>query len=139
MVQRLMHKKPRWHSTVYTTGITGIRDAENAWHVQKYLCAQGTTALQALYRTLTRPIFGEKPCPFCDNQSTEPSHFEHFVTCHSPFVGPEFIVELLASHDLEPCPTVWARWCKWRFGSKGLVFLGMLPLPHRQKRPSWLS
>ena len=37
----------------------------------------------------------------------------HFVTCHSPFVGPEFIVELLASHDPEPCPTVWARWCKW--------------------------
>ena len=54
--------------------------------------AQGTAALQALYRTLTRPSFGEKPCPFCDNQS----HFEHFITCHTSFVSPEFIVELLA-------------------------------------------
>ena len=79
-------------------------------------------ALQALYRTLTRPIFGEKPCPFCDNQSTKLSHFEHFITRHSPFVGPEFIVELLASHDLEPCPTVWARWCKWRFWQQGISF-----------------
>ena len=66
--------------------------------------AQGTTALQDLYRTLT----SEKPCPFCDNQSTELSHFEHFVTCHSPFVSPEFIVELLAreSTDILYMPSI---------------------------------
>ena len=63
--------------------------------------AQGTTALQALYCTLTRPSFGQKPCPFCDNQSTELSHFEHFVTCHTPFVSPEFIVELLARESTD--------------------------------------
>ena len=40
---------------------------------------QGTAALQALYRTLTRPSFSQKPCPFCNNHSTEPSHFEHFI------------------------------------------------------------
>ena len=57
--------------------------------------AQGTAALQALYRTLTRPSFGQKPCPFCDDHFTEPSHFEHFITCHTPFVSSEFIVELL--------------------------------------------
>ena len=57
---------------------------------------QGTAALQAIYRTL-----GEKPCPFCDNQSTKLSHFEHFVTCHSPFVSPEFIVELLARESTD--------------------------------------
>ena len=32
----------------------------------------------------TRPSFGQKPCPFCNNHSTEPSHFEHFITCHTP-------------------------------------------------------
>ena len=32
-----MQKKPTWHSIMYTTGITGIQNAENAWHVQKYL------------------------------------------------------------------------------------------------------
>ena len=57
--------------------------------------AQGTPALQALYLTLTRPSFGQEPCPFCDDHSTEPSHFEHFITCHTPFVSFEFIVELL--------------------------------------------
>ena len=32
---------------------------------------QDTAALQALYRTLTRPSFGQKPCPFCNNHSTQ--------------------------------------------------------------------
>ena len=73
--------------------------------------AQGTAALQALYRTLTRPSFGQEPCPFCDSHSTEPSHFEHFITCHTPFVSSEFIVELFrestdifvhAKHFLHP-------------------------------------
>ena len=45
---------------------------------------QGTTALQALYHTLTRPSFGQKPCRFCDNHSTKLFHFEHFITCHTP-------------------------------------------------------
>ena len=39
--------------------------------------AQGPAAPQALYHTLTRPNFGQKPCPVCNNQSTEPYHFEH--------------------------------------------------------------
>jgi len=33
----------------------------------------------------------------CDNQTAELSHFEHFITCHSPLVSSESIVELLAS------------------------------------------
>jgi len=63
--------------------------------------AQGTPSLQALYHTLTRPSFGEKPCSFCDNQSTEQSHFEHFITCHTPFASPEFIVELLVRESTD--------------------------------------
>jgi len=57
----------------------------------------GTDALQSLYHSLTRPNVGTKPCPFRDNQTAEFSHFEHFITCHSPLVSSEFIVELLAS------------------------------------------
>ena len=57
--------------------------------------SRGTDALQSLYRTLTRPNIGTKPC-HCDNQTAELSHFEHFITCHSPLVSSEFIVELLA-------------------------------------------
>jgi len=57
---------------------------------------RGMDALQSLYRTLTRPNIGTKPCPLCDNQTAELSHFEHFITCHSPLVSSEFIVGLLA-------------------------------------------
>ena len=57
---------------------------------------RGTDALQSLYRTLTRPNIGIKPCPLCDNQTAELSYFEHFINCHSPLVSSEFIVELLA-------------------------------------------
>ena len=42
------------------------------------------------------PNIGTKPCPLCDNQTAELSHFEHFINCHSPLVSSEFIVELLA-------------------------------------------
>ena len=52
--------------------------------------AQGTAALQALYHILTRPSFGQKPCPFCNNHSTELSHFKHFFTCHTLFVSSGF-------------------------------------------------
>ena len=26
----------------------------------------------------------------------------------------------LVHHDPEPCPTVWARWCEWRFWQQGM-------------------
>ena len=45
--------------------------------------------LQALYRTLTRP--SQKPCPVCDKQSNEPSHFKHYHLSHT-FVSSEFII-----------------------------------------------
>jgi len=38
--------------------------------------------------------------PVCDCQSVEHSHFEHFVTCCSPFVSPEFVVELVGMRAL---------------------------------------
>jgi len=34
------------------------------------------------------------------------SHYEHFATCHSPFVSPEFIIELLVSESID-----FLYWC----------------------------
>jgi len=44
--------------------------------------SRGTDALHSLYRTLSRPNVGTKPCPLGDNQTAELSHFERFITCH---------------------------------------------------------
>ena len=46
---------------------------------------RGTTPLQALFYTLTRPrIGGQSACPLCETQQAESSPFEYFVTCHTP-------------------------------------------------------
>ena len=60
---------------------------------------RGTAALQALFRTLTRPTFGQNTCPVCKTQQTEISHFEHFVTCHTPITTSEFVIDLLTTES----------------------------------------
>ena len=60
---------------------------------------RGTAALQALFRTLTRPTFGQNTCPVCKTQQTEISHFEHFVTCHTPITSSEFVIDLLTTES----------------------------------------
>ena len=56
---------------------------------------RGTAALQALFRTLTRPTIGQNTCPVCKTQQAEISHFEQFVTCHTPIASSEFVIYLL--------------------------------------------
>ena len=35
--------------------------------------------------------------------------------------GREPVLQLyLVHHDPEPCPTIWARWCEWRFWQQGM-------------------
>jgi len=59
---------------------------------------RGTVSLQAIYRTLTRPTFGQTPCPHCDIQQVEQSYFEHFISNHTPISNPDFFVNLLVTH-----------------------------------------
>ena len=84
-------------STALAASIANRISWPKLWDMALDHGSRGTDALQSLYRTLTRPNVGTKPCPLCDNQTAELSHFEHFITCHSPLVSSEFIVELLAS------------------------------------------
>ena len=46
--------------------------------------AQSTAALQALYRALTRPGFGQEPCPFCNDHSTKLEVFREDIP-HAQF------------------------------------------------------
>jgi hypothetical protein len=43
----------------------------------------GTASLQALFRELTRPEFGSKPCHRCDIDQLSGPYFNHFLSSHS--------------------------------------------------------
>ena len=60
----------------------------------------GTTALQNLYRELTRPSYGSSPCPRCDVSDLEGnSYFEHYITTHSSLMNVDRILSALSSPE----------------------------------------
>ena len=58
--------------------------------------AQSTAALQAVYRTLTRPRFDQKPCPFCNNHSTPPNRL--ILNTLSLVIHPFSVLSLLLKY-----------------------------------------
>ena len=61
---------------------------------------QGTVSLQALFRELTRPAFGSKPCHRCDIDHLHEPYFNHFISSHCTIgVSPTTIVRQLADGD----------------------------------------
>ena len=60
----------------------------------------GTTALQNLYRELTRPSYGSSPCPRCDVSDLKGnSYFEHYITTHSSLMNVDRILSGLSSSE----------------------------------------
>jgi NAD-dependent DNA ligase len=60
---------------------------------------QGTTIIQSLFKEMTRPIFGPKPCPFCD-ETDETHYFDHMTRCHTPLRCPaEEVLETIYSTE----------------------------------------
>ena len=57
------------------------------------------TRLQVLYCTLISSV--KSHALSMKNQSTELSHLEHFITCHTPFASSEVIVELLIGESTD--------------------------------------
>ena len=82
---------------------------------------QGTVSLQALFRELTRPTFGSKPCHRCDIDHLHEPYFNHFISSHSTIgVSPTTIVRQLRPGCIRVCQTVSARnltLCNWRAGA----------------------
>ena len=63
---------------------------------------QGTVSLQSLFRELTRPAFGSKPCHRCEIDHIHEPYFNHFISSHSTIgVSPTTIVRQLADGDLD--------------------------------------
>ena len=59
---------------------------------------QGTSALQALYRTLTTPSFGPSSCPHCTENFALP-YFDHFISSHSALPNSDLVLNLLCSES----------------------------------------
>ena len=61
---------------------------------------RGTAALQALYRALTRPRFGQNVCSICNTQPVE-TYFEHYTICHMPIHSLELVIDALTSESTD--------------------------------------
>ena len=61
---------------------------------------RGTAALQALYRALTRPRFGQNGCSICDTQPEE-TYFEHYMICHMSIHSLELVIHALTSESTD--------------------------------------
>ena len=67
------------------------------WDMALDYSPRGTASLQALFRELTRPSFGSKPCHLCDIDHLCVPYFDHFIS--SIEVSSDFIVHQLAEGD----------------------------------------
>ena len=61
---------------------------------------RGTTAMQALYRTLTKPRLDQNTCAICGDR-LETSYFDHHTIHHTPIHSPEIIIDSLVEESRE--------------------------------------
>ena len=70
------------------------------WDVALDYGPRRTASLQALFRELTLPSFGSKPCHLCDIDHLCVPYFDHFISSHSSIeVSSDIIVHQLAEGD----------------------------------------
>ena len=48
---------------------------------------RGTSAIQSLFRVMTRPVFGSAPCTLCDDTFQE-TYLHHYLSSHLPASQP---------------------------------------------------
>ena len=88
-------------STTVAAHISTCASWPKLWDMALDHGVHSTDALQPLFCTLTRPMFGQRICPVCETQQVEPSHFEHYITHHTPITNSEFIIDLLANESVD--------------------------------------
>ena len=71
------------HSTSVAAEIATFTSWLKLWDTALDYGPLGTASLQGLYRELTRPSFGSKPCHLCDINHLCGSYFNHFISSHS--------------------------------------------------------
>ena len=58
---------------------------------------RGTSAIQAFFSIMTRPVYGSAPCAFCEDSVTA-TYLGHFLSCHLPANCPGKSTEEMKKH-----------------------------------------
>ena len=84
-------------STIIAAQISSSASGLKPWDIALDHGPQGTSALQALYRMITKPKTGQN-CSICDSV-VEDTYFEHYTTNHTPISNPELVIDCLAKES----------------------------------------
>ena len=71
------------HSTYLAAKIATSTSWLKIWDLALDLGPRGTLAIQLLFKTMTRPVFGSAACSLCQ-QSISTTFFDHIITHHIP-------------------------------------------------------
>ena len=84
-------------STIVAARICSSTSWLKLWDMALDHGPQGTSALQALYRTTTKPKTGQN-CSVCGS-TVEDTYFEHYTINHTPISNPELVINCLAKES----------------------------------------
>ena len=87
-------------STALAASISSSTSWLKLWDMALDYGPRGTAAMQALYRTLTRPRLDQNTCAICGDR-LETSYFDHYTIHHTPIHSPEIIIDSLVEESRE--------------------------------------
>ena len=87
-------------STALAASISSSTSWLKLWDMALDYGPRGTAAMQALYRTLTKPTFDQYTCAICGEQ-LETSYFYHYTIHHTSIHSPEIIIDSLMEESSE--------------------------------------
>lgn len=97
---KCLHEAKDHQSTAAAAEIASSTSWLKLWDIALDQGHLGTSSLKILFRELTRPSFGSKPCRHCDIDHLREPYFHHFITCHSNIgISPTIITRQLADGD----------------------------------------
>ena len=87
-------------STALAASISSSTSWLKLWDMALDYGPRGTAAMQALYRTLTKPRLDQNTCAICGDR-LETSYFDHYTIHHTPIHSPEIIIDSLVEESRE--------------------------------------
>ena len=99
----LLEESKTHFSTTVAAEIAESTSWLKIWDLALDYGPHGTSAIQALFSTMTKPMCGSPPCGFCEDLVTA-TYLDHFLLCHLPTNCPgmskEDIIEELKKETL---------------------------------------
>ena len=87
-------------STSLASDVANTLNFLKLWDTALDYGPKGTSAIQRLYKEITRPIYGLKPCPRCDASDITHPYFHHFIKEHTSMEDANSVLSLLSALEL---------------------------------------